>query len=1388
MKQRKLLLTLVIAVFIAAVALLGACEVTPACEHKYEAKYDETNHWQECSLCHDKKDVAAHDIADAVTPPTCTEKGYTTHKCKGCEYSYRDTETAVADHDYETKYDANGHWQECKECGHKTESVAHAFTDAVTDPTCTENGYTTHACSGCEYSYKDSETPAAHTPRHVDATAATLVATGIKEHWLCTACNKTFVDETCTTEIDIVVPRIAKVIVMAGQSNMVGHSVVGDIDQNLLDKYKQGFDNVKILWSCNPYQNGVVGNETFVSVKPGMGKKTATSNNITYEYFGPELGLAAYLAEHYPDETFYIIKDASGATTLNAHWYSPSSLGMLSKTALPTNSLYAHLLDRVETGMGLRADAGIDARIVSLMWMLGENDSTSMQSVNRYGTLWSNFVKDLKAEWTEKQYLDLTAGLSTIDAGITQRDTWTYHEILNTYKEIYASMSDKSAFIDVSGWAVTKPKDLAHLNSVSMLRLGQEFGVAFDNVVKGLTQVESASIFDGEGTEQNPYIIRTEQDFVKFAILSSTEKYIDKYYKLAADIGSETAPVKVFGNFTATVSFAGNFDGDNHSVWLNVGATASVGLFGYVGGATIANVKVYGTVTRSSEGGGVGGIVGAAVYANGAETTIKNCFNYATILANEYVSGETTKGGNQAGGIIGASTGNLDIIGCANHGNVEAKGQYAGGIAGRIYGNDASKTVSALLQNVANYGEIAATSAKGGIVGNVGGNIDTNGVVIEYTSAGMQDNDGADIVVGGGRATITHTAHEYTLVNGTNADCMHTGEKEHYVCEHCGKLFVRDGEQYTETTTGELVIQPNDSHDFGEWVHNENTETHTRTCSRNAEHTETANCTLTKGETVAPTFDEEGYTVYACDVCHATYHKDNSSRLVAVAKVGDTRYQTLAEAIAAAGNDGVVTLLADGETKLVEGQTLKVVLNGFALVVTTDVDGKVVNSNTDAEGVTTYVLADKHVHDYKPNHDETNHWMECNCGDKKDVTPHSCTNEVTPPTCTEGGYTTHTCSGCKYSYKDTETLANGHRGVKTAEVAASYATTGTKAYYTCGVCGKTFADEGCTIEIENLEEWKLADGVIKAQKDDSTFENSEENPFTIANATDYTTIATAVNGGNTFAGKYITLTNNIGEVGSEITVSIGTSSSKFFAGIFDGNGKTVVVNLNATVSLGLFGYIKGATIKNVVVEGTVTNTNTTNTPNGRSNVAGIVGLTLAGSTNNIIGCTNKAQVNSVAAVAAGIVAKNNGVTNIKDCRNEGTVTSTADYVGGIIGYISGTATIEGCSNESTVSGKRYVGGIAGLINVAATVTITDVTVNNTVVNGTQALGGIIGGESNSNAKVKYKNWTVTGCEFYVDGVKTEAIDGFDYADRKTLSATPGVYFGFIAGTLTEITD
>lgn len=1401
MKQRKGLIVVVAVVFVLVMCLLGACDVK-GCDHKYEAKYDETNHWQECSLCHEKKDVAKHDMTETVVAPTCTTTGYTTHKCKGCGYGFKDGETPMGAHDYETKFDETSHWQECTACGDKKDVTAHTMKTTVVAPTCAESGYTLHACEGCNYNFKDTETTAAHSPEHIAAVAATLTTTGNVEHWRCASCGKTFDGEDCKNEINAAIPKIAKVILLAGQSNMVGHSVVGNIDSSLLEKYKKGFDNVKILLSCNPNQTKPVSSDDFVTVRAGMGKLAENG----YEYFGPELGLAEYLSENYPDETFYLIKDASGATTLNANWYSPSSLGLLGKTELPAKSLYTHLLAQVERGMGLLADDGIDARIVSLMWMQGESDSHNMLNANRYGTLWNNFVKDVKGALAD--YIDGTAGLSTIDASITNLDRWQQHEIINTYKQAYATMSTKAYFFDVNGWAKTKSNDPAHLDSPSMLRLGQEFGKAFDSVIATLATAETTTVFDGEGTEQSPYIVDGTQDFVKFAMLSSAEEYIDKCYKLAADVGSEAAPVKVFASFTASTAFCGNFDGDNHSVWLNAAAESSVGLFGYVGGATIANVKVYGTVTRNSNGGATGGIVGAAVYADGKKTTIKNCANYATVIANEYKATENdqevVKGSNQAGGIVGTSTGNIDVIDCANHGRTEAKGSYAGGIVGRVYGVSADKKITVKLGNVTNDGEVTAAGANtfGGIAGNVGSNAVCG---ITYASAGLQNEDGSDIVVGGGKATVTHTAHAYAKVDGTEANCTETGMQEHYVCSHCGKLFALEGEEYVEKTAEQLVVPVNDKHDFaGDWTHDENAETHSKACSRNAQHKLTENCTLVKGDAVAPTFDSDGYTLYTCEKCGAEYRKDIVNKLVAVAKVGDVRYQTLAEAIAAAGNDGIVTLLADGETKLADGQTLRVIKGEFALEVTTDVADKFVNANTDSDGVTTYTLENSHVHEFNTTkHDETNHWKECTCGEKQNVEAHVFADTVKAATCTEGGYTTHTCE-CGYTYTDGETAAKGHTAEQTAEVSASYATAGTKAYYTCSNCGKVFADSKCTEEIADLEEWKTTDGKIVAQKDNADFVNSEENPFTIANATDYKTIADACNAGNKFVGKYIMLTANIGDEENPVKSRIGNSDTKYFGGNFDGSGKTVYLGVGTGTTalkdfVAMFGVVGGnATIKNIIVDGAV---KCSSASNNKAGVASIVGAVLSNSgkvSATLINCTSNVNVISEAKAvgAGGLVGRILGNTVIDGCTNNGNVDAAkSNYAGGIIGYAQAATTITNCTNTGNISALTWAGGIVGLFNANTTFTLSGVTVRDCSLSvgyekdGStfSSLGGVFGRSSNATSTVKYMNWNVNNVTFLVGGNET-TVGTTDFAEKKTSNGIPGLMFGSCNGNLTEITE
>ena len=109
-----------------------------------------------------------------VTEPTCTEQGYTTHICASCGHSYVDSETEALGHDMsqwavtvEPGCETPGeeHTECVREgCGYEeTREVAalgHSYESVVTEPTCTEQGYTTHTCASCGQSYVDSETEA----------------------------------------------------------------------------------------------------------------------------------------------------------------------------------------------------------------------------------------------------------------------------------------------------------------------------------------------------------------------------------------------------------------------------------------------------------------------------------------------------------------------------------------------------------------------------------------------------------------------------------------------------------------------------------------------------------------------------------------------------------------------------------------------------------------------------------------------------------------------------------------------------------------------------------------------------------------------------------------------------------------------------------------------------------------------------------------------------------------------------------------------------------------------------------------------------------------------------------------------------------------------------
>ena len=150
-----------------------------------------------CTVCGDTYTdsvVAAlgHSYDSVVTAPTCTETGYTTHTCTVCGDTYTDSETAALGHSWVDATCTEA--KTCSVCGEtEGEALGHSYDSVVTEPTCTETGYTTHTCSACGVSYTDSET-AALGHSYVGVTTDPTCTEDGKTVYTCSACGDSYTE------------------------------------------------------------------------------------------------------------------------------------------------------------------------------------------------------------------------------------------------------------------------------------------------------------------------------------------------------------------------------------------------------------------------------------------------------------------------------------------------------------------------------------------------------------------------------------------------------------------------------------------------------------------------------------------------------------------------------------------------------------------------------------------------------------------------------------------------------------------------------------------------------------------------------------------------------------------------------------------------------------------------------------------------------------------------------------------------------------------------------------------------------------------------------------------------------------------------------------------
>lgn len=287
----------------------------------------------------------------------------------------------------------------------------------------------------------------------------------------------------------------------------------------------------------------------------------------------------------------------------------------------------------------------------------------------------------------------------------------------------------------------------------------------------------------GSGTETDPYRIGTAEGLKLFHDIVNGEngrvQNTAACATLIADIVLNDGTFDEDGNYTPgpngadtptewtfigcdyDEAYSGTFDGAGHTiqgVYCNDQIKGRAGLFGYVNGATIKDIKVTGYIKTYGLAGGI------AAYIRGG-TSITDCVNAATVIA-----GDTRGYSPSAGGIVGCSEREQQnqITDCINTGTVKVivpDGDYssAGGILGQAVN-------STLISNCSNFGTVSGgrfenATSKISYVGGITGRITLTTVSDCYNAGVVTDTANPEPTLGGIVGILDGTT---SLVNSYN--------------------------------------------------------------------------------------------------------------------------------------------------------------------------------------------------------------------------------------------------------------------------------------------------------------------------------------------------------------------------------------------------------------------------------------------------------------------------------------------------------------------------------------------------------------------------------------------------------------------------------------------
>ena len=245
---------------------------------------------------------------------------------------------------------------------------------------------------------------------------------------------------------------------------------------------------------------------------------------------------------------------------------------------------------------------------------------------------------------------------------------------------------------------------------------------------------EAPSFGGGTGTQEDPWLITLKEDLIALAVFLNSGK-AETFDTEAAGIGNcygyyfkQTADIDLTGvswepiGYSGSYYFAGNYDGDGHSIKnaISTGKVdpdgfATAGIFGWVAFGSVENLHVKNAnflAIGQNNYSYVGGIAGVCY-----GSSIKNCS-----VVNSSLESKRNNNNNCAGSIVGYSTGGR-FEKCAAENNQVKTMAYGGGFVGEVddgYGAGNSTFTNCYVANctvISETDDVQGTSFAGGFVG-----------------------------------------------------------------------------------------------------------------------------------------------------------------------------------------------------------------------------------------------------------------------------------------------------------------------------------------------------------------------------------------------------------------------------------------------------------------------------------------------------------------------------------------------------------------------------------------------------------------------------------------------------------------------------------------------